>query len=693
MALVEQQAAASPKMRENRGKKPADKNGVDPLKIHVSGYPPYTRIDDLKEAFADYKVKHIKTMKNFAIISMADAQSSQDAIANSDKICVYGEFLSVKPFSEQDLQRNRRVFVKSKEKNVIIEPSKIELSGDFLQQLDQVLAAVRLTKEEVTRISKLYSDLQSVLSSIWPGCHAYPFGSITTGLGIKTSDADCFVDLPIQFKYTNMNHVNKAKRILQQYPQIFTEIYSIPNAHTPIVKFFYKPTETNCDVSFKTLLGVRNSKLIAFLLHADPRLLPAAVLVKYWAKVHGFSGSGRLTNYALTMLLIFYLQQKPVSILPSVAWLQRDSSKDLIVDEWNTGFVDRHDLLPKVENESPISEIIGGFFEYYATFNFDEMVVCPFLGYPIKKAAFADLDTLPEELSRYKSNLIAKTVLPMKFTTSMCVQDPLELCHNVASSVGSRLAVEIKAYFKLAAATYQREKSSGCVNLLRGVLLEKPPEPPGAARTEYRANVHAKELDRIPDDEWKSVIRNVLKVMFEQICHAPLEPVETKHEGNRHVELYASDVKKAVWKRKRFTRLYGHMPGSFLDKQIRISQEILATDRELHDLRVALSVSFPRETRNAALQLRYLDGDKTTFQEFGKFFIIMVKGWFFVLMRPFLKAKKTNGAVADDPQQDKDAEIEEKIDLTNGLLKEGDLNGSEVVTSVVENETEASDNP
>lgn len=52
---------------------------------------------------------------------------------------------------------------------VILEPKKIDLTGDFHTQLDNILFAVRLKMEEVQSLSLLYSDLELALQAHWPG--------------------------------------------------------------------------------------------------------------------------------------------------------------------------------------------------------------------------------------------------------------------------------------------------------------------------------------------------------------------------------------------------------------------------------------------------------------------------------------------------------------------------------------------
>lgn len=66
-----------------------------------------------------------------------------------------------------------------------MDPFQINLSGDFHQQLDTILATIRLTQEEATAISSLYVDVERVLQAIWPGEALGPYGLVAlkmTGL-------------------------------------------------------------------------------------------------------------------------------------------------------------------------------------------------------------------------------------------------------------------------------------------------------------------------------------------------------------------------------------------------------------------------------------------------------------------------------------------------------------------------------
>lgn len=516
-----------------------------------------------------------------------------------------------------------------------------------------------------------------MLLPCWAGCVAMPFGSITTGLGIKSSDADCFVHVP---PASGTGCISKAKRALQAYPQLFTEILTIPRANTPLIKFFHAPTDTNCDLSFKTPLGHQNSKLIAFLLQSDPRLIPMAVAIKYWARVHGLSGTGKLTNYALTMMIIFYLQQPPMSILPSVEWLQRDRANDVIVDFWNTGFMTHRALLPPSSNTSSIAELLGGFFEYYSMFNFEEMLICPFMGLPLKKDLFKDLIQLPSPYERYKQNVVRGLVMPMRHLTPMCVQDPFEQSHNVASAVSSRMASEIKDFLKFAANAYEKERLNKCQDFLGTILLQKPKIIRAKAHPEFRVNLFPRMIANIINPDWKTVVREVIFTIFEKMLKLTLGKVEEKMstESKKEKEKYLGIVTKSVWKRKQSSRKYEMCANLELqEKQAKITEEIIKSEKTSYNMQFQMTVTYAHNPKRAVVAIKLIDGEVDAFKEFGKFFISVMQGWFMALLRPYtrpsdidmaakiaetIKYLDSNRDVNNGVDSDDDDDDEEKCD-------------------------------
>lgn len=267
-----------------------------------------------------------------------------------------------------------------------------------------------------------------------------------------------------------------ALRSLRSQPHLFTELQPIARAKVPLVKFLHIPTGRHCDASFKSPQGIRNSLLLAYLLHLDPRVLSIAIIIKFWAKLHKLTGTNLMPNYALILLVVFYFQQ--LNILPSVYELQ-DKLKphqQCIVDHWETGFVHIPDYtLKSRKNEFNLYELLTGFFEYYSSYNFATDIVSVFLGCSIKRELFKSLNTVPTVFRLYDANLHNGLVQPLRINESMCIQDPFDHSRNCAVAVSKNLFPKIIGCFKHALKCYIEQRSS---NFLKAILTVIPKQHP-----------------------------------------------------------------------------------------------------------------------------------------------------------------------------------------------------------------------
>lgn len=296
-----------------------------------------------------------------------------------------------------------------------------------------------------------------------------------TGLGIKTSDVDCHIVLPPHIAPT-IRHVTGARNILKRYYRTFAQVIAITAAKVPIVKFIHIPTNCQCDVNFQSPIGVHNSQLIALLLHWDKRALPLAVLIKYWSKVYKFTGTNLMANYSLILMLIFYLQT--LNILPSVYDLQK-YMPPYFVENWNAAF-DSTTYNNSSTSDLSLYELMGGFFTYYSTFNYQQNVISPYLGRVITKKALEDLSTLPEELSLYKDHVLSGICVKIRMESRICLQDPFQHNKNCTVAIYERLAHKIISLFKFASKKYEEESPS---SFLKSIFTEDPcieqlPSPP-----------------------------------------------------------------------------------------------------------------------------------------------------------------------------------------------------------------------
>ena len=113
------------------------------------------------------------------------------------------------------------------------------------------------------------------------------------------------------------------------------------------------------------------------------------VLIRYWASFYGLCGAAdrnRITNYALNMLMIFYLQIH--GILPSVKSLQENLKNEdsMLIGNLQCGYPKNVLDWPQLnENGKSTSWLIHNFFKFYSIFDYKNQKICPYSGEFTKK--------------------------------------------------------------------------------------------------------------------------------------------------------------------------------------------------------------------------------------------------------------------------------------------------------------------
>ncbi|XP_040399376.1 speckle targeted PIP5K1A-regulated poly(A) polymerase isoform X2 [Cygnus olor] len=131
-------------------------------------------------------------------------------------------------------------------------------------------------------------------------------------------------------------------------------------------------------------------------------------------------GGPLLTNYALTLLVLFFLQTRSPLVLPTVARLRELAGDEdrVVVAGWDCSFPRDAALLePSANSESP-SSLLAEFFRVFGDFDFSGQVVSLREGRALP---------LPEAGEPFKLG-------------SLNLQDPFELSHNVAANVNEKTA-------------------------------------------------------------------------------------------------------------------------------------------------------------------------------------------------------------------------------------------------------------
>ncbi|XP_063538357.1 uncharacterized protein LOC134747680 [Cydia strobilella] len=340
----------------------------------------------------------------------------------------------------------------------------MRLEGTFDEQIVKLFYHVTLTKDEVKEdLLRLFRDVENTLRTYWPGCEVVPYGSLYQGTAFKTSDVDCFIQIPIfpiLHKTAGDTVVLTARDILSRRSDLFAQLSAATNVPVPIVKFFHMPTSRECDLTFDCPPGVSNSKLLWYLFHLDKRALDLANLVKYWAKIHNLIGPYLLRTYALLLMVVFYLQQ--LRMLPTIHALQRNVPY-VSWRVWNIAF---QELKYPNNNQSSLKHLLGGFFKFFSYYKFEENVISPFVGCSIPRKRFRKVSSIPKPFGVYKGNLILKLSEPLNIDTSICVQDVFNHSSNCSVLVFTELGKNIKKHFRMAGKLYESESEENFLNAI-----------------------------------------------------------------------------------------------------------------------------------------------------------------------------------------------------------------------------------
>ncbi|GFY60625.1 poly(A) RNA polymerase, mitochondrial [Trichonephila inaurata madagascariensis] len=206
-----------------------------------------------------------------------------------------------------------------------------------------------------TRLRFFFCEfLKDSLRGLFPHCEALPFGSSVNGLGRHGCDLDIVIRLyPVQvtqnseFSFLNKtcvgNITDLQRRSVYALGAFFStflpglnSVQKILHARVPIIKFNHKIIGMDCDISVNNMPAVLMSEIIYFCGEIDPRVRPLLYAVKKWAKDANItyeSPGAWITNFGLSLLVIFFLQNRPIPILPSL-----NNALQIIGEEFTSHF-------------------------------------------------------------------------------------------------------------------------------------------------------------------------------------------------------------------------------------------------------------------------------------------------------------------------------------------------------------------
>ncbi|XP_014478079.1 PREDICTED: poly(A) RNA polymerase protein cid1-like isoform X2 [Dinoponera quadriceps] len=488
----------------------------------------------------------------------------------------------------------------------------------FDKEMTALLNEIQLSNEELMgRYKVICPHLNEIFRPTFPECQIFSFGSTVAELSFKECDLDIYmylgrVGLPPIFNQPNVPQqmitamiFKKVRKVMYSLRYIFTDIIAIPKAKTPIIKFRYLPTNVCCDISFKNGLGVYKSHFLKYCATHEPRLKPLMLLIKYWAKHLGISGGGRISNYGLVCLVIFYFQN--VNLLPPLLELQKNC-RPVVINGWQVNF-NENTPIPPTTNNCSIPQLLHDFFSFYAEFTFNSFVLCLLDGKIYRAIEFGQVHNLPNYMNRYKSYVLENNARKLDVNRPMCVQDPFELDQNTTAITSERVLVAFQrcCMFSLDVCNAVREKNYD--NLLKTLFGTVPPNmvPPKKKKKVYKGVITVgrsikaglpedfeQRTDIVDKDQyirenWYHVVFNLIKDIYEKVFklqvnvfldletkQKQIEPLSHMHIRNNQTITFHCAGNQCVWKnRKKNNKTLLDVQLSALEKEAIVSDKVL----------------------------------------------------------------------------------------------------------------------
>ncbi|KAF9137470.1 hypothetical protein BGX30_010183 [Mortierella sp. GBA39] len=264
------------------------------------------------------------------------------------------------------------------------------------------------------------------------GIEVHLFGSFASGLCSMSSDADMTV-----YNLRTAPHRSPIVELATVLRRIgYQRITSIPNARVPIAS--WELYGIQCDANLNQPMGVHNSKLISIYSNIDDRFKTLWFSIKHISKQHGIisASTGFLSSYALTMLLIVFLQDvTSPTILPR---LQQSPLATLhTIDGYDCSF-DSQTIYTNygADNTRSAGHLLIDFFYFYGyVFDYASQEVHPSLGKiqnrSITPPARSRMDRRPKDWP-------------------ICILDPFITDRNVAGNCRKENVARIQTCFQSA---------------------------------------------------------------------------------------------------------------------------------------------------------------------------------------------------------------------------------------------------
>ncbi|XP_078136423.1 poly(A) RNA polymerase, mitochondrial [Sander vitreus] len=271
------------------------------------------------------------------------------------------------------------------------------------QQITSLRDIYQLTEENSRLRFLVCSLLKDIAAAYFPECTIKPFGSSVNGFGKLGSDLDMFLDLDgissrnatkpisgLSLEY-QMKRANSERAVTQSILSVIGEcvdqfgpgcvgVQKILNARCPLVRFTHQPSGFQCDLTANNRVAMKSTELLYLYGELDPRVRCLVFTVRCWARAHSITSSipgAWITNFSLTVMLLFFLQRRSPPIIPTLDHLRdlAGPADKSVIEGNDCTFVSDFSKIQLQSNTETLEQLLCEFFEFYATFAFSRMSI------------------------------------------------------------------------------------------------------------------------------------------------------------------------------------------------------------------------------------------------------------------------------------------------------------------------------
>ncbi|KAL4000702.1 solute carrier family 15, member 5 [Sarotherodon galilaeus] len=269
------------------------------------------------------------------------------------------------------------------------------------KQISSLTEAYQLTEENSRLRFLVCSLLKDIATAYFPECTIKPFGSSVNGFGKLGCDLDMLLDLDsisgrnvklpksgLSLEY-QMKRANSERAVTQSILSVIGKcidqfgpgcvgVQKILNARCPLVRFAHQPSGFQCDLTANNRVAMKSTELLYLYGELDPRVRSLVFTVRCWARAHGVTSSipgAWITNFSLTVMVLFFLQKRSPPIIPTLDHLRdlAGPADKSVIEGNDCTFVSDFNKIQLQSNTETQEQLLGEFFEFYATFPFSRM--------------------------------------------------------------------------------------------------------------------------------------------------------------------------------------------------------------------------------------------------------------------------------------------------------------------------------